>query len=79
MKPFMLISLLFPFAICNHIHKANEYMTSGIQAKPGTEKNKLFSEYGTNFRYIGEVKNALDRVTVVTSIPIPKYTDIENL
>ena len=26
---------------------------------------------------IGEVKNGLDRVTVVTSIPIPRYSDIE--
>ena len=33
---------------------------------------KLFPGYGTNFRYIGEVKNGHDRVTVVTSIPIPK-------
>ena len=45
--------------------------------KPGTAKNKLFPGYGTNFRYIGEVKNGLDRVTVVTSIPIPKYSDIQ--
>ena len=45
--------------------------------KPGTAMNKLFSGYGTNLRYIGEVKNGLDRVTVVTSIPIPKYSDIE--
>ena len=45
--------------------------------KPGIAKNKLFPGYGTNFRYIGEVKNGLDRVTVVTSIPIPKYSDIE--
>ena len=50
--------------------------TGSIQLKPGTAKNKLFSGYGTNFRYIGEVKNGLDRVTVVTSIPIPKYDDI---
>ena len=39
-----------------------------IILKPGTAKNKLFPGYGTNFRYIGEVKNGLDRVTVVTSI-----------
>ena len=39
--------------------------------------NKLFSGYGINFRYTGEVKNGLDRVTVVTSIPVPKYSDIE--
>ena len=51
--------------------------TGSITLKPGTVKNKLFPGYGTNFRYIGEVKNGLDRVTVVTSIPIPKYSDIE--
>ena len=51
--------------------------TGSITLKPGTAKNKLFPGYGTNFRYIGEVKNGLDRVTVVTSIPIPKYSDIE--
>ena len=50
--------------------------TGSIILKPGTAKNKLFSGYGTNFRYI-EVKNGFDRVTVVTSIPIPKYSDIE--
>ena len=36
--------------------------------KPGIEHNRLFPKYGTNFRYIGEVKHGLDRVTVVTSI-----------
>ena len=51
--------------------------TGSITLKPGTAKNKLFPGFGTNFRYIGEVKNGLDRVTVVTSIPIPKYSDIE--
>ena len=50
--------------------------TGSIILKPGTAKNKLFPGYGTNFRYIGEVKNGLYRVTVVTSIPIPKYSDI---
>ena len=51
--------------------------TGSITLKPGTAKNKLFPGYGINLRYIGEVKNGLDRVTVVTSIPIPKYSDIE--
>ena len=51
--------------------------TGSIILKPGTAKNKLFPGYGTNFRYIGEVKNGLDRVTVVTSIPIPKSRDIQ--
>ena len=37
----------------------------------------MFPGYGTNCRYIGEVKNGLDRVTVVTSILIPKYSDIQ--
>ena len=54
-----------------------EKNTGSIILKPGTVKNKLFPGYGTNFRYIGEVKNGLDRVTVVTSIPIPRYSDIE--
>ena len=51
--------------------------TGSTILKPGTAKNKLFPGYGTMFRYIGEVKNLLDRVTVVTSIPIPKYSDIQ--
>ena len=51
--------------------------TGSIILKQGTAKNKLFPGYGTNFRYIAEVKNGLYRVTVVTSIPIPKYSDIQ--
>ena len=39
-------------------------------------KNKLFPEYGINFRYIGEIKNGLDRVSVVTSVPLPHFKDI---
>ena len=34
-----------------------------IGPKPRTQHNRLFPEYGTNFRYIGEVKHGLDRVT----------------
>ena len=48
-----------------------------IGPKPETQHNRLFPEYGTNFRYIGEVKHGLDRVTVVSSIPIPRYGDIK--
>ena len=33
--------------------------TGSITLKPGTAKNKLFPGYGTNFRYIGEVRNSL--------------------
>ena len=39
-------------------------------------RNKLFPEYGINFRYIGEIKNGLDRVSVVTSVPLPHFKDI---
>ena len=46
-----------------------------IGPKPGVDHKRLFPEYGTNFRYIGEVKHGLNRVTVVTSILIPKYSD----
>ena len=40
-------------------------------------QNKLFPEYGINFRYIGEIKNGLDRVSVVTSVPLPSFRDIQ--
>ena len=39
-------------------------------------KNKLFPEYGINFRYIGEIKNGLDQVSAVTSVPLPHFKDI---
>ena len=45
--------------------------------KPGIRKNKLVAKYGTNFRYLGIVKNGLDRVTVVTSIPIPRFENVK--
>ena len=40
-------------------------------------QNKLFPEYGIHFRYIGEIKNGLDRVLVVTSVPLPHFRDIQ--
>ena len=86
----VLILLVTAIVVCvgNRTQRVNNYRhgkighkperdTRSITLKPGTAKNKLFQGYGTNFRYIGEVKNGLDRVTVVTSIPIPKYSDIE--
>ena len=48
-----------------------------IMPKPGLRKNKLVAKYGTNFRYLGIVKNGIDRVTVVTSIPIPRYENVK--
>ena len=45
--------------------------------KPGLRKNKLVAKNGTNFRYLGIVKNGIDRVTVVTSIPIPRYENVK--
>ena len=45
--------------------------------KPGVRKNKLVAKYGTNVRYMGIVKNGLARVTVVTSIVIPRFEDLE--
>ena len=48
------------------------YVHTKIVPKPGTGNNKLFASYRTNFRYVGEIKNSLDRVSVVTSIPIPR-------
>ena len=76
MKQFILLAFLAATSANIHRHKHGGTYKS-YQLKPGTEKNKLFPEYGTNFCYVGEVMNGLDRVTVVTSIPIPKYTDID--
>ena len=75
MKHFILLALFVATAanIQRHEHEG----TYRLNTKPGTEKNKLFAEYGTNFRYVGEVKNGLDGVTLVTSIPITKYVDID--
>ena len=50
---------------------------SKITPKPGIRRNKLVAKYGTNFRYLGIVKNGIDRVTVVTSIPIPRYENVK--
>ena len=48
-----------------------------IMPKSGLRKNKLVAKYGTNFRYLGIVKNGLDRVTVVTSILIPRFENVK--
>ena len=37
----------------------------------------MFGLWGTNFRYVGEIKNGLDRVLVVTFILIPRFRDIQ--
>ena len=50
---------------------------SNITPKPNIRRNKLVAKYGTNFRYLGIVKNGIDRVTVVTSIPIPRYENLK--
>ena len=51
--------------------------TASVQLTPGSDKNRLCAEYGTNFWFLGEVKNNLDRVTVITSIPIPRFRDVK--
>ena len=48
-----------------------------VMPKPGIRKIKLVTKYGTNFRYMGIVKNGLDRVMVVMSIPIPRFENIK--
>ena len=48
-----------------------------VTPKPGISKNKLVAKYGTNFRYLGKVKNGLDRVMVVMSIPIPRFGNLK--
>ena len=60
-----------------HGHESDTRQDEMRMPKPGTFKNKLVAKYGTNFRYLGKVKNGLDRVTVVTSIPIPRFEKIQ--
>ena len=55
----------------------NKICDENVMPKPGVRKNKLVAKYGTNFRYMGIVKNGLNRVTVVTSIPIPRFEELE--
>ena len=52
------------------------FCSSKFDLKPDTNKNKLFSEYDTNLRYADEIHNGLDRVSVVTSLPIPRFVDL---
>ena len=78
---FILVLTAFTVCLSRELHKHRQgretlQRDAYIGPKPGVEHNRLFPEYGTNFRYIGEVKHGLDRVTVVTSIPIPKYSNI---
>ena len=53
--------------------------TSSVQLTLGSDKNRLYTEYGTNFWFLGEVKNNFDQVTVVTLIPIPRFRDVKRI
>ena len=51
--------------------------TTSVQLTPGSDKNRIYMEYVTNFWFLGEVKDNLDQVTVVTLIPIPRFRDVK--
>ena len=55
----------------------NKLCNENVMPKPGIRKNKLVAKYGTNFRHMGIVKNGLDRVMVMTSIPKPRFENLE--
>ena len=55
----------------------NKVCNEKVMPKPGIRKNKLVAKYRTNFRYMGIVKNGLDRVMVMISIPIPRFENIK--
>jgi hypothetical protein len=42
-----------------------------------TFKNQLRFPYGVNYKYRGMVHHSLDRVWIVTKIPIPKFSDVK--
>lgn len=47
-----------------------------LNFKSDLSLNRLRAEWGTNFRYQGMVVHNLDRVWVVTKVPIPKQSDL---
>jgi hypothetical protein len=40
-------------------------------------KNQLRFQYGVNYKYRGMVHHSLDRVWIVTKIPLPKFSDVK--
>ena len=77
----VLILLVTAIVVCvgnrtQGVHR-HRHAKTGHKPEKDTGSITLKPAIGTNFRYIGEVKNGLDRVTVVTSITISKYSDIE--
>ena len=65
-----------PDSLAYNDNRGSSSITS-VQLTPGSDKNRLYVEYGTNFQFLGEVKNNLYRVTVVISIPIPRFRDVK--
>ena len=67
---FILIVIAFNICLCRglprHRHKKfpqrreTRQKDAYIGPKRGTQHNRLFPEYGTNFRYVGEVEHGLD-------------------
>ena len=47
-----------------------------ISKAPEIYRNELRFPYGTNFKFNGILQHNLDRVWIVTKIPIPKFKDI---
>ena len=56
---------------------SGSFSTSSVQLTLGSDKNRLYTEYGTNFWFLDEVKNNLHQVTAVTSIPITRFRDVK--
>ena len=86
------ILVLTAFTVCLsrelHRHRHEKKFPQGketlqrdayIGPKPGEEQNRLFPEYATNIRYIGEVKHGLDRVTLVVLLLLAKHFKMKSL
>ena len=56
----------------NNAKPREKLSTSSIQGS----KNKIFPEYGINYRHIGKINQNLNRMTIVTSIKIPKVWEL---
>lgn len=64
-------------AICLALAIVNQAFSSTANISPDLYKNKLKFPWGINYKYNGQLHHNLDRVWVVTKIPIPKFGDIK--
>ena len=67
----LMILLCLTLANAHHTHGPH-HTTNTITRTPDVYENKLRPEFGVNFKFNGILYHNLDRVWVVTKVPIPR-------